>query len=92
VPWTPRRVCRTHFVCSWMFDLSACRPYRKICRNCEPTLNISYCPLLPTRVFAKCLPIIRMIGRGGGDRTRAPFEFPVICDIQTAIGTLPPCC
>jgi hypothetical protein len=27
------------------------------------------CPFLPPRVFAKCLPIRRMVGRGGGDRT-----------------------
>jgi hypothetical protein len=27
------------------------------------------CPLLPPRVFVKCLPIKRMVGRGGGDRT-----------------------
>lgn len=26
------------------------------------------CPFLPSRVFAKFLPISRMIGRGGGDR------------------------
>ena len=27
------------------------------------------CPLLPPRDFAKSLPISRMVGRGGGDRT-----------------------
>jgi hypothetical protein len=27
------------------------------------------CPFLPPRVFAKCLPARRMVGRGGGDRT-----------------------
>jgi hypothetical protein len=30
------------------------------------------CPFLPPRVFAKCLPIRTMVGRGGGDRTRDP--------------------
>jgi hypothetical protein len=50
-PWTPRRACRIQFVCSWMFDLSACRPYHKICRSCEPTaehllvLTAHFCPL-----------------------------------------------
>jgi hypothetical protein len=28
------------------------------------------CVFLPARVFARCLPIKRMVGRGGGDRTR----------------------
>ena len=32
-------------------------------------------PFLPPRVFVKCLPIRRMVGRGGGDRTRSPIEL-----------------
>src|ERR1700752_5509543 len=28
------------------------------------------CPLLPPRVFAKSRPVRKMVGRGGGDRTK----------------------
>jgi hypothetical protein len=34
------------------------------------------CPLFPPRVFAKCLPIRRMIGRCGGDRKLAYSNKP----------------
>jgi hypothetical protein len=35
------------------------------------------CPLLPPRVFAKFLPIRKMVGRGGGDRNCIP-HFQVL--------------
>jgi len=34
------------------------------------------CPLLPPRVFAKYLPISKMIGRGGGDRIHEVLHIP----------------
>jgi len=38
------------------------------------------CPFLPPRVFAKCLPIRRMVGRGGGDRTIGAIEAAQVAD------------
>jgi hypothetical protein len=32
------------------------------------------CPFLPPRVFDKCPSIMRMVGRGGGDRNRIPIS------------------
>ena len=42
----------------------------------------------PGKVFVKSRPIRKMVGRGGGDRTRKTFEFSMTHDIHGEIGRL----
>ena len=60
----------------------------KLCADCEH----SYCPLLPTLLNWQVLTSQLESWQGGGDRTRMPFEFAMICAGQPAIWTWVPCC
>jgi hypothetical protein len=60
------------------------RSRRSVLSDMFPTTNGN---AFLTYVFSK-----RYVGRGGGDRTRTPFEFAVIYGGQGAIWMMASCC
>ena len=43
-------------------------------------INGLICPLLPPREFVKSRPVRKMVGRGGGDRTKSDVESAQLID------------
>jgi hypothetical protein len=65
LPWRRMRSSASSWLVNWNWPVRLSPVPLKINRN---RIESQICPFLPPRVFAKCLPARRMVGRGGGDR------------------------
>ena len=66
---------------------SGCHPCRLGITH-QNRINSLICPLLPPREFVKSRPIMKMVGRGGGDRTQRPKELVRVLAQKSAVNQI----